>query len=559
MDAVFDLLPGTNWRWPVKDQSGTTRHQQDWLDVEAWYLLVEEALAQVGEAAVEALPEFVAARQLTEERLAEIARRSACAPEDVRQALADYLAVAELVKRREQAVEVSEAEARAFVAATHDEVTILLSELPADAVVSAAEQVPEDELQRVFEAYRDRPFDPDKGLIGYTMGPAIKVEYIGFAFQDVVDSLALPEGQTRADEARKLIDLAVEQLGRYLREPWKDAQTVDGFQVAPEAVRANGYWDAVGAWAREHARIPVRCGKTDWMTATSVRLEAPELGQKVRRAADGRQLKFPDFAFDVQGLVEAGTARSPERVLALHEPVPEPIAAYAAGRRTDAYFYRVVETRPAGVPSSWHKVRQHVERDARRLRALGRAKADAQRLAEAARQHGLRAAYEGLPELSTKYGAPATPRRLGPFTQRVKLGLQRAGMLEQASLPPRLESFRNAEPLARAAFALVADGSIGAGAPAKTDPVGTPNGVDGRPADSVPLPQAPRAVAAVGLEDDLAWVVIELVEYRPLPLEAAPDLRYIRDLLRIERQAEVRRQLLSREEVKRRAVEQRTP
>jgi hypothetical protein len=128
---------------------------------------------------------------------------------------------------------------------------------------------------------------------------------------------------------------------------------------------------------------------------------------------DRQPVPATTLAFHVEGLVhpEPGD-RTP--ILRVDEPGPVVIEARtvdpAAGPIAyQAYVFRVTRVEPAGPPASLDDVRDQVIQDVKQIKALELAGQQARALAEQARQNGLKMAVDAAEDLKTSMGRKDEP------------------------------------------------------------------------------------------------------------------------------------------------------
>jgi len=195
-------------------------------------------------------------------------------------------------------------------------------------------------------------------------------------------------------------------------------------------------------------------------------------------------------AFRVKGISDPKTAPQSVNVL---EPGPLAISR-VPGRLHQAYLYRVVAVAPAAPPAALDDVRPQLVEDWKNMRAFELARAEAEKLLEAARTVGLAAAVAQAAELKAYLTEVRTAS-----TQPVDGVVPPAAPDYLSDLgPSTAEGIRRGSPMIR--------GSVGA-APALVKALFA--FVDDPPAGQRPVALAPQTRA-------LRWALAELDRAKPL-------------------------------------------
>lgn len=297
---------------------------------------------------------------------------------------------------------------------------------PTDAATPEGQEAPGEEPAQPEPEEEDAPEKPDE------LSPFFETweEAREIAIKAVINQ--------RADRAA---DRIAEWLGNQLREPWYGVSPrPDGFKTAPTGAASEGYLQSQVAAIPEKLNVPGAV--TVHTTAFIPRDQASQFDEGLARATytppRGRTESLASLAYVVEGLAtvpeEGGMDRT--RYLSLYQPSPY-VLRDAEGNQ---YLFRVAAVRTSQAPESLDEVRDRVVSDVRLRRAFDRAKAHAEQLRTAAREGGLKAAFDGASELAALSAKGVGFREPEPFSRMPRYYL-RFGRAELDNVAvPRLGS-----------------------------------------------------------------------------------------------------------------------
>ncbi len=334
--------------------------------------------------------------------------------------------------------------------------------LEARAFVARAGEPTDEDLQKLFDEGKERvtAHTPEALAFGYKLPDRVRIEYLTLDPTRLEDFVEVRESELRRfyeDNARNYVDRtpvvkqqetdpgfverplsfeearervrkdcravrAVENAQRFLNELYSEAQRPwaaqsrgdDGFRPAPAGEPAS-----FEALARRNPEFPVEYGKTELLDAMGLR-RLPDIGGAGYQSQQ-RRVSLADQAFKTKGIVAKIEPSDPINGLNLFEPatVMMVMKFNPAARRSEpsrAVLFRVIEVQPSAPPASLAEVREKLAADWKTLKAFELAKAEAEKLAEKARESGLDAAVAAAGELR-EYLATAQAAASQPTTQ----------------------------------------------------------------------------------------------------------------------------------------------
>lgn len=179
----------------------TTLNEPNWtgepLSIIDWVMLTREARRMGLVVTGRPLDESLKAARISDTWIQDRAVRSNVTPERVKQAIAEYAAIREMINWVAGAAVTNEAEIRVAARDRLERAMIRAVVLNATDFVDEDAPVTEEELQKLFEQYRDSQPVPDSVNFGYFQTARVKVEYVR------VDRAAIEE-KLRANEAEVL-------------------------------------------------------------------------------------------------------------------------------------------------------------------------------------------------------------------------------------------------------------------------------------------------------------------------------------------------------------------
>jgi hypothetical protein len=377
-----------------------------------------------------------------------------------RTALADFLAIRQLLFMVTQAAVPSEAEVRTATRDVLEQVTIDAVCLRALSFIDPEQAFTDEQIRQQFEAYKDSTPEPGSLTFGYFQPPRVKVEYVRIHQQTINDTLRMTDEEVdqrardfwranrtnevfkrplattqpttgpatqpvveyfetyaqakeaahqavRSARAAEITENLTSWLARRFATPFDDAiEGPDRYRIAPQHTRIPDYvtqtLGAVPPDLRYPTAVDVRT--TDGFDAEGA-ARVPDIGTAFFLTLDGQPVHLARLAFFVQGLADyPAEARGDIRELytSLHQFHPRTLRDLEGNR----YLFRVVEVMPAHAPESPDVVRDAIIEDLRRQAAFDAAKAALEDLATKAKADGLAAAWEQAHELQDRIGDP---------------------------------------------------------------------------------------------------------------------------------------------------------
>ncbi len=380
--------------------------------------------------------------------------------DEYRTALADFLAIRQLLFTVTRASVPSEAEVRIAMRDLLERVTIDAVCLRALSFIDPEQSFTDEQIRQQFETYKDSTPEPGSLTFGYFQPPRVKVEYVRINQQAVEDNLRMTEEEvdqrardfwraSRTDDvfkrplattqpttapttepaveyfetyaqakeaahravrharAAEITENLTSWLSRRFATTFDDAlEGPDKYRIAPEHTRTPAYVMQTLEAVPPDLRYPmaVEANTTDWFDAESA-ARLPSIGTAFFLTLDERPVHLSDLAFTVQGLADYPAEASGEiRELYTSQYQFHPRALRdTEGNR---YLFRVVEVTPAHAPESPDVVRDQIVEDLRRKAAFEAAKAALEGLKAKAKAEGLAAAWEQAQELKERIKDP---------------------------------------------------------------------------------------------------------------------------------------------------------
>lgn len=438
-----------------------------YLDPLDFYLLTEEARRmgisvgreQVKRALVESLggPE-AADREL--ESLQRLTRRSYNSIYDI---IGEWLAVEELVRSQTETLGESLPRAELAYRNQQQQATVKLSVLDSKAFLPAVPEPTEEELQKFFEANKDRKpnLTEDSLQFGYLLPDRVRLEYLTIDPQQNLDKVRVSEKEARAfydahdkmylksvppptsqsgrptqtrmtfEEAQRMVkedcrlDKAVREAQRVMNEiahaaaaPWLLQPRQDGFREPPAPEELPAFEALRDKYAAQFKTDYVKTNLLSRERIANVLDPRPEWqkrqGSREPTYAEGQtSATLSELAMRVKGLLTP-TADETLPVLNLLEPSPVLIAKGTSRTGapditpSQAYLFRVIEVAPQAPPAALEDVRAQVVADCKLLKAHELAGQQVQALLERARPDGLSAALDQATELKERLAKAET-------------------------------------------------------------------------------------------------------------------------------------------------------
>lgn len=179
-----------------------------------------------------------------------------------------------------------------------------------------------------------------------------------------------------------------------LAEPWIGLATgPDGYKIAPDQVKAEGYYQRIVDQALRSFPYPtaIRVNQTPLFSPRDI----PQVGDiglaRVMVQGRSRTENLVNLAFRVQGLVPFPRSGDRSYFLSLYETSRFTLVNPTAEKK---YLFRVIEVRPRRPPASLDEVRDQVVSDLRLKMAFDAARQEADKLIAAAKSSTLKDAYE---------------------------------------------------------------------------------------------------------------------------------------------------------------------
>ncbi len=375
-----------------------------------------------------------------------------------RLAIADFLAIRQLLFTVMRATVPSEAEVRVAARDRLERVTIDAVCLRALSFIDPEQSFTNDQIREQFEMYKDSTPKPGSLTFGYFQPPRVKVEYVCIRQQAIQDNLRMTEEEVeqrardfwrenrtndafkrpiaatqpttapatgpageyfetytqaretahqvvRAARAAEITENLTSWLARHFAKSFEDAlEGPDKYRIAPSYIKAPDYVAKTVAAAPFDLSYPmaIEVETTDWFDAESA-ARLPGIGTAFSLSYDQRSDRLGDLAFDVQGVADYPVEASGDiraRYVSQYQFHPRAL------RDTDGnrYLFRVVDVTPAHTPESPDVVRDQIVEDLRRKTAFDAAKAALEDLKARAENGGLSAAWEESPDLRDRLG-----------------------------------------------------------------------------------------------------------------------------------------------------------
>ncbi len=223
----------------------------------------------------------------------------------------------------------------------------------------------------------------------------------------------------RKERAERAADRIITSVSDQMRNHWYGAAPRDdGYKDAPAVMTAAGYALELVSQVPERFRYPDAVSVVT--TGFFAQREARDVAEIGSAFGEGfRQIR--DLAFLVQGLVDIPEDNQVDRsrFLSLYQPSSY-ILEDASGAR---YLWRVVETRGEKEPESAAEVLKYIHDDVRTLRGYRAAQAAAATLLEAARQDGLKPAFDASEALKDHVVDGVAFRRPEPFARQMRFNV----------------------------------------------------------------------------------------------------------------------------------------
>jgi hypothetical protein len=556
----------------------STRTPDDYVDV---YLLTEEARrsgVRVGTDRVKAVLEDMGVTDAQLRRIQDVKHLSY---ERIYESIGRILAVLELARLQANGVGVSFPQLEVEYRDREQSAIAKLSALEAKAFLASVPQPTDEELLAFFEECKDRTtkHEEDKLQFGYKLPDRVQIEYLTVDPAKLLDQIQIKEPDARRffdehrssyytevpnfgpqpDEegqpprptrvfmeyeqarekvrndfrqlkARELAQSIVNDVQREAHRPWASSPPgADKYRPAP-AVPAPSFEELEQKFSVES---PVEYHKTELVDRAELAKE-PGIGRAFYSEGPLR-IAVAELAFRVNGLFTPGE-KDPKPVLNVLEPsdVVSLVQTDPTLRRqvpVQSYVFRVIRAVPSAPPESIDEVREKLIEDWKSAKAYEITVANAQKLADRAREVGLSAAVEESTELreilsaADAAGAPETEAAPATGAYMKALGPQEGSVTRTA---PFVRGVGPVGRLAKELFAL-ADTPAGGTAPA-------------------------HRVAWAPLAVQQRCVVGELVEVKPIYATTFEATRSSRAEVALTREeSEVRQRWLSSENVRQRA------
>lgn len=424
----------------------------------------------------------------------------------------------------------------------NQEARVLVSVIDSKAFLREIAEPTEQELQTLFDEARNRDtaHTEDELVFGYRLPDRVQIEYLTIDPAEIAANVRVREKEaeryyednkhrymkTIADDSPFKIDEGQPQrvqmtyeeardkaredcrMAKALREtqslinliqqeaarPWIAVPTdADGKRPAPADDQILSFTDLQERFSTDYAVSYHQTDLVDLQGLSRVRGFA-----RASAAFNRRPVSAPNLAFRVEGLASADDGVQIP-VLQVGEPSPVVIEQRPLESGSDpvpyqAYVFRVIQVAPAGPPESLDDVRPELVSDAKKLKALELAAAEAEKLAARAREVGLTQAVADASELRAMLGetadtvttAPADPLG-GPELYIRELGPEEPKQFLR--MPTSLPNVGRVPGLNDAVFAL-ADDDNGA--------------------------QSEHRVVSAPAADRYKWTVAELLEVKPI-------------------------------------------
>lgn len=297
-----------------------------------------------------------------------------------------------------------------FVQEQQASVQIAAVAIPAERYLGQVKSVSDQEVQALFEKYRDKVADQsgddDSASLGYKTPDRVKLEYLAIPYErlrgkieiDEADVLTYfdehkaefaprpepgatqpatppadatsPDDQARAQiidrlKEQRASDLATRILKfvqAALSEQTRRLKNDGGYLVIPSDFKPVSLESVAQLAQKEFGLLPdVRREEGRWLTA----LDLPAVPGLGRSAANGRPTEpFAEYVMSAKEL--APKSDNPLLALRLQVGVPSVPMVGLDGSR---YLFRLIAAEPARAPASLDEVRERVTADARRLAA----------------------------------------------------------------------------------------------------------------------------------------------------------------------------------------------
>jgi len=434
-------------------------NRDEQLDDFAFFMLVTEAVDNgiyISPARIDKIMEMIAPERLNFVRKGQYKRSL----ERIRQAIEMYLMVQKNMSQASTAVLPSEADIQHIIRQIAEKAEVSVLIVPAREFFNETYEPSDDDLSEHFEKYKNEPQNYSLLEFGYQMEEAAQVEYIQVNIEALTEQQTVTEQdaydywkghqkeflapltqtqpstnpanrpkrepyetftEAKADvlvklRERKGKDAALSvarELISLLTIPWADAPTTqpEGYKKPPASEKADDvYQKLIDRLQGKYAGV-LKYGRTELLGRKQA-WRAEGIGATNAMMGTPMRSSFTQVAFMVPGM---STTREDDKQRArffrnIWETCSEPLTD-AAGY---AYVFRTIAARPAQPPASFEDVREDLVTDLRRLRAYEKAERLVRDLVDNTGDKDLEAAFDGSPELISKFGRSAL-RKLPPF------------------------------------------------------------------------------------------------------------------------------------------------
>lgn len=449
-----------------------------------WYMLVEWARRQGVEVASQDVTEVmqgVEKNSIEKYRVSAIdmaKKRHSVGPDQIEAAVADFLRVREAV-RRSAAVLVTEPELRQRMREVGEKVTVKYALVGAKSFTDPTAAVTDAELKEQFEKYKDVAAG-EAGGYGYKLPAAVQIEYVSVNVDELAKQIRvddqraytywkehqkeflkpLPQTQPTSgpavkrpstqpyekydearsevvakltnDEAQQAAKKLLQELINRLNQAWEKApKGADGYLVAPEAVKLDGYLEKeVEAFgSRQYGKF-LRYNRTQEVTQ-DVLAGLPGVG-RATAAESRKQTPLHTVAFEIQGLARSDAGEpAGESKLSLFQPCEMAFK----DPQNNVYMFRAIKVSPSRSPESIDRVKADVERDVREIKGYKAAGEAARELEKQAAQAGLVAAFDAAAALKQKLGPEEGQVREATFARSELPYFFGSSALQPANVP----------------------------------------------------------------------------------------------------------------------------
>ncbi len=460
-EAIFDLALPWNRPWflEMRDVENDVRKP---LDLETWDLLVEEVhrTRAINPLSNEMLMEL----GTTEIAVIEAAGRRGLSEEQVRQAVADFIAVRENARLTMSDGEISGEEADFWVARTQTPIEVSYVVLDVREVVDRTMMVPEEKILAQYNAYRHENPDAPGNPYGfaYALPQRVNIQYITFDRESILPSVDMSESQVRSwfeanrhnftkvekfeDAAEEITrharlseaslrgDRIAQMLHKKMQRPWKSAQVgADNYKIAPDSVKDPQYLQTLAEGLVRLEHVNARAVNTG-LIAISDANKLPEIGTAKWKRESGDYLAFRHLIKRVQG-IELNYGIRDQLCYAFYEPMPV-FATRQDGRTVQWFVACVTEMRNSGDDASLDEVRDRVLYDIQYSEAFGRVGHKLSAFANASVEKGIESAWPGS-DLAAMF--PRTKvQHPKPFSRLRRVSRQIRRISGQATIAPSL-------------------------------------------------------------------------------------------------------------------------